>query len=290
MRTTIIIPSVGRIGILGETLLRIANQKVKPLEVLVVVPSVEDAPESVPDYVRVILSEKGSCHQRNVGIKNCCSACEFIVFMDDDTFLHPEYIERVEKLFTEKPELSGLTGHLLRNGDVSVEEADALLAEYRYPEHEESNTWKLSEGLLYGCNSAVRRASLENVRFDERLVLYGWLEDADFSHHLSKHGLVCYSPELIGVHLMYPSGGRSNHVRFGFSQIMNPFYLHRKNGPALRFSEVLRGHWGKAVAANLVRSMIGNNKSVRRDRLRGNMVAFKLLILGRVEPEYAKEL
>ena len=282
MKTAIVIPSLGRAVILGEGLRRIAKQVRMPWQVVVVVTAQEDLPDNIPDFATVVFSDKGSCVQRNVGIDNCDDDVDFVLFIDDDTFLHPTYILEVEKLFDENPEIAGLSGNLLRNGDVSVAEADVLLRDYVA----EAESVLVDAG-LYGCNCAVRKLFLSDIRFDERLVLYGWLEDADLSMNLRKKGAIKYSSLPVAVHLMYSSGGRTNHIRFGFSQVMNPFYLSQKNGKSFPFTEVLMRHWFKGVAANAFGIITGPERKKRRDRLKGNMIAFRLLLAGRVEPEHA---
>jgi len=285
MKTTIIIPSLGRAIILGETLRRIKNQTKVPHQVMVVVAAQEDLPDDVPDFVTVVFSEKGLCIQRNTGIEHCEADVDTILFIDDDTFLHPSYIQEMEGLFAENMEIVGVSGNLLRNGDISIKEADGLLLNYSPVSIPE-----LVDAGLYGCNFGVRRSMMADIRFDERLVLYGWLEDADFSMRLRRLGSIKYSSSLVCVHLMHPSGGRSNHVRFGFSQVMNPFYLFQKNGKSFPFSEVLTRHWLRGVGGNLIGILIGSDRKMRWDRFKGNMVAFRLLLAGHIEPEHAAKL
>jgi glycosyltransferase involved in cell wall biosynthesis len=271
--------------ILGETLSRLENQIKRPVQTLVVVPTKEDLPEVIPDFVEVVFSKKGSCVQRNVGIEHSQEDSDILLFIDDDTFLHPTYIAFIEHMFSENQEVAGVTGHLLRNGDVSIEEADRLLSDC-----DAAYETLLTPGGFYGCNFAVRKSMLSNLRFDERLVLYGWLEDADFSMQFRQTGRICFAQALKAVHLMYPSGGRTNHVRFGFSQIMNPYYLSNKNKKLFPFSEVIKNHWAKAFPANLIKGMGGSARKWRRDRLRGNLIAFRFILMGKMNPEYATEL
>jgi GT2 family glycosyltransferase len=270
--------------ILGETLSRLKNQIKRPVQTLVVVPSKEDLPETIPDFVEVVFSEKGSCVQRNVGIDQCNVDSDILLFIDDDTFLHPTYVEFLEKTFSENREVAGVSGHLLRNGDVSIEEADELLRDC-----DATYELLLTPSGFYGCNFAVRKSALSNLRFDERLVLYGWLEDADFSMRFRQSGKICSAHALKAVHLMYPSGGRTNHVRFGYSQVMNPYYLSIKNKKLFPLSEVIKKHWLRAFPANLIKGG-GSGGKWRRDRLRGNLIAFKFILMGKIIPEYATEL
>ena len=40
----------------------------------------------------------------------------------------------------------------------------------------------------YGCNMSIRTSSVGELRFDERLPLYGWQEDIDFTSQLRRGG------------------------------------------------------------------------------------------------------
>ncbi|WP_372846860.1 glycosyltransferase, partial [Pontiella sp.] len=244
----------------------------------------EDLPDIIPDYVTVLFSEKGSCVQRNCGIDHCQDESDAIVFIDDDTFLHPTFICELERLFAENPEFAALKGILIKDGGITVDEAMELL-ESHTPEKAEV----LKSASLYG-GYAIRTSMLDGLRYDERLVLYGWLEDADLAANLRKKGSIGCSRSLVGVHLMFSSGGRSNHVRFGFSQIMNPFYLSKKNRDVFSFQSVFRDHWFKAVGANVRGMIIERDRKMRWDRFKGNVIAFGMLLSGRVEPEYAGKL
>lgn len=285
MKTAIIIPSVGRSRILGETLSRLKNQTEFPAQVLVVVNVESDLPEKIPDYVNVVFSEKGLTKQRNKGMERSGSDIDILLFIDDDTFLHPRYLENMESIFNKHDNIAGLTGCVLKNGDVTIKEADDILSKQPLDVVENKLVWRRG---LYGCNFGVRKSLLSELRFDERLVLYGWLEDADFSFNLSKLGELYSSPAMRCVHLMYSSGGRTNHIRFGFSQVMNPYYLCKKNKHSL--FGMMKSHWFKGVTANMFGIVFGPGRRGRMGRLRGNLIAFGFILRGRICPEFAGKL
>ena len=81
----------------------------------------------------------------------------------------------------------------------------------------------------YGCNMAVRSAVVRRhrLRFDERLPLYAWQEDVDFSRRLAPHGAILQLEGARGVHLGVKQG-RSPGVQLGYAQVVNPLYLVRK--------------------------------------------------------------
>ena len=94
----------------------------------------------------------------------------------------------------------------------------------------------------------VRQHALD---FDERLPLYGWLEDVDFSRQLARFGRVVRSDATRGVHLGTKLG-RSLGVPLGYSQIANPFYLMCKGtmGWSRALAQMLRN-----IAKNVLRSV-----------------------------------
>lgn len=92
---------------------------------------------------------------------------------------------------------------------------------------------------------AFRAEAAATVRFDEKLPLYGWLEDADFAAWVP--GVLGRTNAFYGVHCGVKHGRDANARRFGYSQVSNPAYLWRKGSlPAGRaLSLALR-----AIAAN----------------------------------------
>jgi hypothetical protein len=133
----------------------------------------------------------------------------------------------------------------------------------------------------------IRRQVFDHISFDERLPLYGWLEDADFaarSQHLGKQGTydACRTVHLLEQKM------RLSGVRFGYSQIMNPYYLWRKGSVPLK--EVLLNHWLKGIGSNTL-GLIRRDVAIDRlGRLHGDFLALWFILHGRIEPEYIEKL
>ena len=125
-----------------------------------------------------------------------------------------------------------------------------------------------------------------DVRFDERLALYGWLEDKDFSRTAKKSGRLVQCGALIGVHLGLKQG-RVSGRKFGYSQIVNPWYLCRKGTLSMQeaWSNTL-----KALATNGIRTIRPESFIDRRGRFQGNVLAVRHLLSGICRPETAAEL
>jgi hypothetical protein len=124
------------------------------------------------------------------------------------------------------------------------------------------------------------------LRFDERLPLYGWLEDLDLSTRLSRRGTLYHASALRGVHRGVKRG-RTSGVRFGYSQIANPLYLLvRGRAPVhYAFANICRN-----LAANLLRVSKPEPWVDRKGRLKGNGLAAWDLVRGRLKPERILEL
>ena len=139
----------------------------------------------------------------------------------------------------------------------------------------------------YGCNMAFRCTAIQGIRFDERLVLYGWLEDRDFGAAVAKAGgRMIKLGVAFGVHLGVKRG-RVSGIKVGYSQVMNPVYMHRKS--TMSTAQVV-WHIGCNVSANLVKSLHPEPYVDRRGRLLGNLIAGLDLLRLRLTPERAASL
>ena len=126
----------------------------------------------------------------------------------------------------------------------------------------------------------------ERYRFDENLPLYGWQEDLDLSSQAQKHGPILFEPGCVGVHLGVKSG-RTSGLRFGYSQIANPWYLIRKGTmpPRKAITFVIRH-----LLSNSLRGVRNHPLVDYRGRLRGNLIAMRDLLLGRCHPRRIESL
>jgi len=91
---------------------------------------------------------------------------------------------------------------------------------------------------------------------------------------------------LIGVHLGLKHG-RVSGTKFGYSQVVNPWYLAQKGTMSVKeaWSNILR-----AIAMNGIKTLRPEAFIDRRGRLKGNVVAVRHLLSGICQPERAAEL
>ena len=177
-----------------------------------------------------------------------------------------------------RPALAGLTGHVLANGVRGGEIAPVLAREILAGADPAAHEGVEPGVSPYGCNMAFRCADVGALRFDERLVLYGWLEDRDFAARVG--GRMARVNAALGVHLGV-GAGRMSDRRLGYAQIANPLYL-------LRRRTMSAGDFARRVGCDLASNLAKALRShARRKRLAGNLLALGEALVGRCKPERA---
>jgi GT2 family glycosyltransferase len=282
-RLFVAVATLGRAELARRTIDLLSEQTRPPDGVVVVGAHADDIAgiERARGSVKAIIAPKGLCNQRNAALDQVGSAADIITFLDDDFLLAPDYLETVERLFAKQSDLVGMTGTVLKDGargdKLSFDEAVAMLSR---PLSARGLT-DATRQALYGCNMSFRRSAIGGQRFDERLPLYGWQEDIDFSYRVGRSGRMIASKDLLGIHLGSRSG-RTPGKRLGYSQVANIVYLHRKGTmPKGLGWRLLRQN----LLANLLRSVRPEPGIDRRGRLAGNLLAIGDVLRGRVEPE-----
>ncbi|MGU3496016.1 glycosyltransferase family 2 protein [Xanthobacteraceae bacterium A53D] len=289
MKLVLIIPTFGRKDILHRLLVHLEGQSRPPDEVIVTAPDTGHVPSYQPEAYRLthVYGARGLCAQRNRALELAEGRFDIITFFDDDFVPADDYIGGVIRAFEDNPSYAVLMGDVLRDGareaGFSFDQGCALLraALADPPDHP-----PVEHPGAYGCNMSMRAALVGQRRFDERLVLYGWQEDIDFTSPFRRHGRIMRLASLTGVHLGFRSG-RVSGVRFGYSQIINPIYLARKGTMPLRFAS---GLIARNLLSNLIRSIRPEAHVDRRGRLKGNLLGATHLLTGRIEPEYILKL
>jgi GT2 family glycosyltransferase len=293
MKITVIIATFGRQELLDRTLGFLENQSRLPDRVIVSAPDESHVGrrESSAYPLSFVFGARGSCAQRNRAIDVAAPEADILIFFDDDFLPAPDYLQLLETAFTSHPDWAVIRGEAVADGasgaGYSFEEGLALLGE-EIRRHAATPPAEHVEDHVggYGCNMSVRTAAIGEVRFDERLPLYGWQEDIDFTSRLRAYGRIVGLNTLYGVHLG-AKAGRVSGLRFGYSQLINPVYLVRKGTMPSKFAFNLI--W-RNIAANTVKSFRPEPYIDRRGRLKGNLLAAFHLALGRIEPEYILRL
>jgi GT2 family glycosyltransferase len=279
--------------VLCSVLDRLAQQTRHADRIIVCAPTLEDVAGAIGrSGIDIQIGPRGLTRQRNA-IIDAAPDSDVLVFFDDDFLPAATYLAAVERAFSCRDDIVMVTGRLISDGIIgpglNIEEAHRILeTEPGADVAEDGYLWLDEVDNGYGCNMAVRLAAVRThgCRFDERLPLYGWLEDVDFSRQLSRCGRIVRSPEAWGVHLGIKQGRQSG-LRLGYSQIANPIYLARKGTfPWPRAARLMTRNLG----ANCLRSLRPEPYIDRIGRVRGNLKALSDLVAGRLDPERILEL
>lgn len=284
----VVIATRGRPAVVSATVRHLlATQTVRPDTLVVSCVDVNDAGDLISDpRVTIVTGRPGLAAQRNLALTNLPPETDVVVFFDDDFVAHRNWLASAACAFRDESRLVGLTGHVIADGikgpGIPFDEALSLLDGAPSP----GSRWHEPYS-PYGCNMAFRVSAIGETRFDERLVLYGWLEDRDFAAALAKQGgRFVKSDEASGVHLGVKSG-RVSGERLGYSQIVNPLYMMRKGTMTLAqvTGQVLRN-----IVSNFGRMLWAEPFIDRRGRVKGNLMGVADVLRGRLEPERAAQL
>jgi GT2 family glycosyltransferase len=291
MKLVVIIPTVGRKETVTRTLRHLERQTRPPNEVIVSAPdrSHVEPFSSTRFPVSYVFGKKGLCAQRNRALDRALGRFDIVTFFDDDFLPAATYLERLLAAFAANHDWAVIHGNVVVDGvrgpGLSFEEGLQAL-ETAEAEPDLGAPVVTDHAGAYGCNMSMRAEQIGALRFDERLVLYGWQEDIDFTNQLGRYGRIVSLSSLVGVHLGV-KGGRLSGMRHGYSQIINPVYLLRKGTMPARFAVDLMA---RNVAANVAKSFWPEPYVDRRGRLKGNLLAAYHLMRGRIEPEHVLKL
>lgn len=284
LKVVIGIATTGRAGIVRETLQQIASLTDRPDAVLLCIADASDfdtnEPDTFPFPFDVITTKKGLCNQRNA-LLDAVDDDTVLLFLDDDFLISDGFISATRRVFAQDANVVMATGHVLADGilgpGLTHEDGLRLLSTASAPTDGIAETYN-----GYGCNMAVRSSNVRahGLRFDPELSRYGWLEDVDFSRRLAHHGRIVKVNAMQGVHLGTKTG-RSRGVPLGYSQIANPIYMIRKGSLSHRRGWYLML---RNFAANAVKIARSEPWVDRPGRLKGNLLAIKDLLTGKIAP------
>jgi GT2 family glycosyltransferase len=290
-RTVVIVATKGRPQEVSALLNVLALQTVLPDMIVVTACDRNDIEQSMlkEKSVHVLFGPPGLTAQRNRALALVRATYDIIIFFDDDFIPSRFWIERVQELMAVQPEVGCITGRLLADGVSTgglersygqsiVDNEDRLLALTNKP-----RAYRLQSP--YGCNMAFRTRAIAQLWFDERLALYGWLEDRDFGFRVSTRAKAISADVVWGLHLGSQSG-RVSGLKFGYSQVVNPWYLKNKGvlKPFDFYKNVVFG-----LAANLLGTILSSSHIDRWGRLKGNIIGIRDVMLGRWAPEKITE-
>lgn len=287
----VVIATVGRAQVVGQTIASLALRKTLPQQVVVVGAGQGDLPAFSPDLPfsmqMLVSSVKGLTVQRNHGVRNLAPEIEFVAFLDDDMEVHDDYCAEIENVFRSMPDVAGFSGWILANGGIDRPAArDQLDRHLVHSDMPAFGFYPRRWPGFYGCAMNIRRRWLEIEQFDERLPLSAVGEDCEMGFRLSRHGSVGGSARCPVIHLAARSG-RISEVGVGYAQIVNYLYFA---GKGIGYPKIPT-YWQMLVRLPLTnlffRLFPGLERRAtidRKGRLHGNLLAWRDLLKGEIEP------
>jgi GT2 family glycosyltransferase len=295
MSISVVIASKGRPDFVSDTVESLQRQTLKPTQIIIVVPSIEDLPtKQWGDDVRYIVGPLGLTSQRNKAITAIPITVPYVGYFDDDFELKEDYLEKAVAFMNVNLSVMGISGRLLAGGGISREEAKKLIATYQPRGNSQGIFFSRGKHhILFGCNMVIRRAVLDYETFDENLPLYSYGEDYDLSIRLERYGLVGRFHGCVGVHLETPAGRVRELIR-GYSFVANNWYFLKKGvthlPPMLAWTRFWLICFGKSTWTSLWNLLRGDRSLDWHGRLKGHLLALQDILLGRCHPGRINEL
>lgn len=285
MKIAVAIATAGRRDGLSETIAYLRHQT-RMADSLYICPAGDDdldpaCLEGFPCQTHVVRGARGLPAQRNT-ILRALTDEDVVIFFDDDFLPEPAYLAELEDLYHKHPELVVATGVVAADGikTQGISYQDAIRIIQSLPDMPAATLWDAFSA--YGCNMAARVSIVrrEGVEFDEKLPLYAWWEDVDFSRRLAAYGKIARYNRLRGVH-QGTKKGRTPGKRLGYSQVANMLYLERKGSIP---GQMAWKQIGKNMLSNLALAFFPEPWVDRRGRLVGNLMALGDAALGTIDP------
>ena len=185
MDLTLIIPAYNEESCLGETLdTVIKNTRGRLREIVVVDNASTDKTDDVARSragVRVVYeAQKGLTSARQGGFD--ATQGEWVAYIDADTLITPQWMDRAEKVIAEQPDIVSLSGPRRYFGGswwrIWILNAMWATAPVAY---------RITGYMILGGNFIAKRSAIEKIGgFDRSIAFYG--EDTDLARRLSKVG------------------------------------------------------------------------------------------------------
>lgn len=269
MKVSIVTPTLARPNEIEELLNNLADQKLLPIEVIIVdgAPNedtrtarvVEGFITQTPFAVEYCRKTGGTAIQRNYGIDRANG--NLIAFIDDDVRLEKDFLSNISGAFLrdKDSEIGGITGYRSnlffdRNESerwrwygrlklLSTYEPGKYDFETGYPIN--NNMQAPFEGtrpvdfMTTACTVWRKKVFESGLRFDHFFVDYGVLEDAHLSLRAGRNWKLLQCGSARCVELKSPHG-RVSHRKIGFKSVVNYYYVFKDIEGPLSKSQKLR--------------------------------------------------
>lgn len=239
-KVSVIIPTYNRWSILVKSLSFLQNQSFRNFEVIVVDDaSTEETPELEFDvrYFR-LKTRSGSPAARNFGVTSARG--KYLLFLDDDIFLSPNYIEELVPVLEGDENVAAVAGRLIYVKDgVFVSSRKVFAVPVRVARFSgdvlgsfERKTAGLVEVPALHVAAVVKREDFQVVGgFDSETYAGNYFrEETDLFFRLARTGRkLLFNPNAVAYHVEVGAGGqRFNILKYEYYVLRNHFRFLRK--------------------------------------------------------------
>lgn len=209
---------------------------------------------SHPDSHFIVTKTPGTSAQRNIGMKYLNT--DIVCFADDDTFIKPDYVEKILDIFNQDHHeiIGGINGVAEGQFDNYKERyfrlaknfmrhnLGSLVQRIRIPKEHTKLYEPIPSYLqkyplinidrLWGANMNFRTKLIHNDSFDETFKKYGLFEDVEFSARVGKtHKLVCRLDAEIEHDDSLGQSTRPSDIKYFLISWLNSTYIIEKLFP-----------------------------------------------------------
>jgi len=253
-------------------------QSYKPDQIIIVDGSAEPVEDVLKEfstfsinYIRCI--PPSAARQRNVGIKAVKPEITLIGFLDDDTVLEPDALEKMMEFWERaSDDIGGAAFNMVNHPPLHASWLKSLPLTEKLGLYSKDKGKVLPSGFhtMIGFVSETifvqwlttgatvwRKNILDKFQFDEWFKGYSYLEDLDFSYQIGKEYRLAIVANAKYYH--YPaSTGRGSSYEFGKREVANRLYFVKKNQNLSLF---------RCYLALLVRMFMSMSFSIKERRL-----------------------
>lgn len=230
------------------------------------------------EYYKVEEQDRGLTKQRNYGVSKLSEITKVVCFLDDDTFLDPDYFNNLLKTYQVCPNVVGVSGYITNETKWQLKDKPELnsnefyfdgysriegsrfqlrrkfgLAPNRDPGYMPDFSHGYSVGflppsgktykveMLMGGIASYKKSLFNDIRFSSYFEGYGLYEDADFSLRAARLGQL-YVNTAAKLEHHHDEAGRPDNFKYGKMVVRNGYYVWRVKYPNPSFKAGLKWH------------------------------------------------
>jgi len=207
--------------------------------------------------IKYLHTKPGLTYQRNIGVAQATG--DLIYFFDDDIILEKSFLQEMNSTFVSSPEYAAGMGTLTNyKNSMTVSEITKLYLKRLFLLSHPYGTGKfyksgfasiplgqpcfLQTEMLSGGLTGYRKEIFSNLKFDDNVTGYSYMEDEDFSKRLSFKNKSFYNPKAKCFH-NHTAGGRGSVIENRKMLLVNHRYFFKKNFNSYTGCKAIPHYW-----------------------------------------------